>query len=255
MQTLDKNGPNLEGLHSILDSGLQSLKDSVFSSTALEKGGGAHGISQPPDSRLTLQNLDSRSNLHHQNNDSISVASSTSSKRRNSNLRKLLNEIKSGEVRDGAQSSQGLAPGGGAYPAGKPSVNQFGAAGTGHQLSFGQGLGKPPMTGSNSSAAKPASSHSYTATAQLTSQHDAAVNTAGNPRTTVGNGNKDLSLDSDLAELQRRIAGLETKINSDSLNDHTTNTKQSAKSLALNHTQVGMQETPSRTSLAPSYSL
>ena len=32
--------PKLQGLHSILDSGLQSLKDSVFSAGAFTQGGG-----------------------------------------------------------------------------------------------------------------------------------------------------------------------------------------------------------------------
>ena len=85
-----------------------------------------------------------------------STTSSTSSKRRNSNLRKLLNEIKSGEM----QSQTSLAQ--------DCYARQNSAS-------------KPPVA-------------------------------ANGAKTTT-----DVTLDSDLLELRKRIAGLESKINQDSL--------------------------------------
>ena len=88
--TVQQAKDKLEGLHSILDSGLQNLKESVFSSSMVTAGAPA------ADARMTLQNLETRS--QRETTDLQSASSSTSSKRRNSNLRKLLSEIKTGEA-------------------------------------------------------------------------------------------------------------------------------------------------------------
>ena len=130
--------PKLRGLHSILDSGLQNLKDSVFSAST---------AAPAQDLCTTLQNFGASSqNEHH--SELRSTSSSSSSRRRNSNLRKLLNEIKSGELAT-------------------PKVVH---------------AGKPPV---NRPYQRPIA---------------------------------ELSQDTDLAELQKRIAGLENKINMDQLN-------------------------------------